>query len=373
MNKQTAASQSHPEDGPKDERYQTEILQKVSRTFALTIPKLPDDLAKAVGNAYLLCRIADTIEDDRAMPAERKHFHARRFVEVVQGQLDAEGFAADLAPKLAEQTPEAEKDLITHTPAVIRVTHSLPRPQQQAMERCVRIMTEGMVRYQEQETLDGVADIQDMGRYCYHVAGVVGEMLTDLFCSHSPEIEARRAELLPLARSFGQGLQMTNILKDIWEDHARGACWLPRNVFADHGFDITRKTMPQTSDPGYVRGIRELIGHAHGHLVNALRYTQTLPRHERGLRIFCLWALGMAVMTLDSIHARPDFTQGNQVKICRRSVKIAYLCSRLFVGFDAILRLLFRLAAWRLPAPRHLSGEEAQEQEAAVPQGSDTP
>jgi len=46
-----------------DEGYQDRILPHVSRTFALTIPQLPPRLRIAVTNAYLLCRIADTIED----------------------------------------------------------------------------------------------------------------------------------------------------------------------------------------------------------------------------------------------------------------------------------------------------------------------
>ena len=46
-----------------DEVYQDQILPHVSRTFALTIPQLPADLRTAVTCAYLLCRIADTIED----------------------------------------------------------------------------------------------------------------------------------------------------------------------------------------------------------------------------------------------------------------------------------------------------------------------
>jgi len=41
--------------------YQEAILPKVSRTFALTIPQLPPALRDVVANAYLLCRIADTI------------------------------------------------------------------------------------------------------------------------------------------------------------------------------------------------------------------------------------------------------------------------------------------------------------------------
>ena len=46
-----------------DEAYQDQILPHVSRTFALTIPQLPAGLRIPVTNAYLLCRIADTIED----------------------------------------------------------------------------------------------------------------------------------------------------------------------------------------------------------------------------------------------------------------------------------------------------------------------
>ena len=53
---------------PADLTYQDEILQGVSRTFALTIPQLPDALEQVVGHAYLLCRIADTIEDDKHLP-----------------------------------------------------------------------------------------------------------------------------------------------------------------------------------------------------------------------------------------------------------------------------------------------------------------
>ena len=56
----------------EDLQYQHRILQQVSRTFALTIPQLPPDLYRLVSNAYLLCRIADTIEDESALSAEEK-------------------------------------------------------------------------------------------------------------------------------------------------------------------------------------------------------------------------------------------------------------------------------------------------------------
>ncbi|MEQ8494776.1 MAG: squalene/phytoene synthase family protein, partial [Gammaproteobacteria bacterium] len=208
-----------------DERFQHHILQGVSRTFALTIPQLPPALYRAVANAYLLCRIADTIEDDAALPFAEKQRYSEQFIDIVEGSGDAEPFATELAPRLASHASAAERELIANTPAVIRITHALNPVQRHAMARCVRVMAEGMVHYQGQETLDGVADQAAMDCYCYYVAGVVGEMLTTLFCDHCASLAARETELMHLAVSFGQGLQMTNILKDVWDDRARGACW----------------------------------------------------------------------------------------------------------------------------------------------------
>jgi len=331
-----------------DFAYQNEILQQVSRTFALTIPQLPEPLCTVVGNAYLLCRIADTIEDDKSMSATQKKQYAELFIEVVKGSENAESFAKTLFPLLSPTATKAEHDLIANTSPVIRITHSFNQRQRAALERCVKIMADGMVMYQDAETLDGVADQKDMDQYCYYVAGVVGEMLTELFCDHSPEIDAHRDEMMKLGVSFGQGLQMTNILKDIWEDHERGACWLPRDVFDKHGVDIRHKAPGRMSE-GFNEGLIDLLGIAHAHVYNALRYTLMIPAKEKGLRRFCLWALGMAVLTLEKIRQQPDFTEGQQVKISRRSVKITIFLTSLFVGQNRILSYLFQFGGRRLP------------------------
>ena len=331
-----------------DDAYQDEILQHVSRTFALTIPELPAPLCRVVGNAYLLCRIADTIEDDKTLPAEAKRDYAERFVKVVEGELDPDRFSADLFPRLSAAASKAEHDLIANIAAVIRITRGFNPRQQAALARCVSIMTAGMAHYQEAETLDGVADLEDLGRYCYHVAGVVGEMLTELFCDYSPALDQHRTTLMQLGVSFGQGLQMTNILKDIWEDHERGACWLPRDVFNKHRVDITKK-IPGQNAPGFEAALTELLGIAHRHIDNALRYSLMIPPEEKGLRRFCLWAAGMAVMTLDKIRQNPNFSRGRQVKISRRSVRLIVVLTGLLAGRDRMLHYLFRFLGRHLP------------------------
>lgn len=334
-----------------DDTFQDHLLQGVSRTFALTIPQLPHALARVVSNAYLLCRIVDTIEDEAHLSAEQKRHFCDQFIKVVAGEASASHFANDLHPLLSEGTLPAERELIRVAPRVITITRGFNANQREALESCVRIMSEGMADFQENSDARGLSHLGEMDRYCYHVAGVVGEMLTKLFCEYSPQIAARREELLGLAVSFGQGLQMTNILKDLWDDRQRGACWLPRDLFDRAGFDLEDLT-PGAYDEGFGEGLTHLIAVAHGHLSNALRYTLLIPPHETGIRNFCLWALGMAVLTLRKINKHKDFNTGQQVKISRNSVKVTVLVTRLTVRNDYMLRSLFHLAGRGLPLVR---------------------
>jgi farnesyl-diphosphate farnesyltransferase len=328
--------------------YQSRMLDQVSRTFALTIPTLPPGLHEVVANAYLLCRIADTIEDDPELEMVDKRRFAEQFVRVLEGELAAMRFSDELYPRLSSRIPAAERELVLNTPRVVRITHSFDERQQAPMRRCVRIMSKGMARFQEGASREGLADMPELDSYCYHVAGVVGEMLTELFCVHDPAIARQRQRLLGLAVSFGQGLQMTNILKDVWEDLARGACWLPRDVFRATGYDLSRLA-PGSSDPGFLCGYDALLAAARGHLANALDYTLAMPAEQTGIRRFCLWALGMAVLTLRRIHASPGFRAGSQVKISRRAVKATMTATNLCVRRDWLLRLMFDAFTRDLP------------------------
>lgn len=328
--------------------YQNQILPGVSRTFALTIPTLPEALRAPVTNAYLLCRIADTIEDDAKLAAADKRAFGRQFLDVLGARMEADEFASRLAPRLAPATLAEERDLIIHVPAVTAVTASLPAAQRDALLRCVAIMSEGMHRYQQQAGLHGLEGRGQLDEYCYFVAGVVGEMLTELFCDYSPAIARRRGELMELAPSFGQGLQMTNILKDIWEDRRRGACWLPQVDFRIGAAGL-RDLLGDLAAPAREQGFRRLVARAHGHLRNALRYTLAIPPGEKGIRRFCLWSLGMAVLTLRNIHRRPEFRCGEEVTISRRSVAAVVRVGGALAGRDRWLRALFALTSIGLP------------------------
>ncbi len=300
----------------------------------------------------MLCRISDTIEDEEALSPSQKRTFSDRWIGVVEGTNAPDAFAMDLAGLLTLSATPHESDLIINIPRVIHITQSFSTAQQKILQRCVNIMADGMALFQENASLNGLNDLEQFNSYCYHVAGVVGEMLTELFCDYSDEVATRKPELFALSSSFGQALQMTNILKDMWEDRNRGACWLPQSIFLAYDFDL-RSLSQHHTDVRFIQGLNELIALAHGHINNALRYILLIPSHETGIRRFCLWALGMALPTLRRIYKKPTFKSGQEVKISRNTVKAIILSTSALARFDIALKSLFSYLGRNLP--RHES------------------
>jgi squalene-hopene cyclase/farnesyl-diphosphate farnesyltransferase len=330
------------------EEYQDYVLPLVSRTFALTIPQLPNPLRRVVANAYLLCRTADTIEDDVRLQAEQKRRYGEALIKVITGELHAEPFAAELGPLLSLQTPKAELDLIRQLSRVIQITHGFNDIEQRAIRQCIRIMSKGMFNFQSGVSLQGLDTLHHMESYCYNVAGVVGEMLTELFCNYSSEIALRRDAMAKLSVSFGIGLQMTNILKDQWEDRPNGVCWLPRDVLARHGVD-TSELKPGCYSTAYTNALNELIGITHAHLRNGLEYMLQIPKNEPGIRRFCYWAIYLAICTLRNIYRKPDFSAATEIKVRRSEVAFMIMRTRLIQPGNSMLKRQLNKVARSIP------------------------
>jgi len=332
----------------EDERYQERVLPLVSRSFALTIPQLSAELRIPVANAYLLCRIADTIEDESALSTAARLKALRRFVRVIREDDRPARFAEELLPQLSRRTSPAERELARNIERVMRVNSRLHAAQRCAIESCVRVMCEGMHRFQRTGGLQGLPHMRALDEYCYVVAGVVGELLTELFCEYSPKIAQRREQLHALDASFGQALQLTNILKDIWEDRGEGACWLPQDIFSRHDIDIAALS-PLYRDGDFADALSELIGVAHAHLRNALSYTLLIPTGESGIRRFCLWAIGLALLTLRNLQRKPYFTSSKQVKVSHWGLIATQLLTSALARHDWALSKLFQWASRGLP------------------------
>ena len=338
------------ETASDDARVHESMLEGVSRTFAFTIPQLPEQLRETVTNAYLLCRIADTIEDDPILDSDAKDGFHGAFLEALESGRGTEVFARECSSRLGPDTLAAERELISECSRVIRVTHSLDPHQRHAIQTCVSTMSSGMADFERRRSLDGLDHVAELERYCYFVAGVVGEMLTEFFCHHSPEIDRQRDRLEARAVSFGLALQMTNILKDVWDDYENGVCWLPREVFGRHGYDLS-ELQPHHNGNGaaFAASMRHMVGIAHAHLREALEYTLVIPSHETGIRRFLIWAALLAASTLRKISNDPLFSAGTEVKVSRRTVAGIVGLSNAFIRSNTGLAGLFNVAARGLP------------------------
>ncbi|EQD56062.1 Squalene/phytoene synthase, partial [mine drainage metagenome] len=225
-------------------------------------------------------------------------------------------------------TLEAERDLVHRLPLVLQVTNALTLVQRTAIVNCLNVMSHGMYEFQSRASLRGLDTLHDLDRYCYCVAGVVGEMLTELFIDFEPALAEHRSAMMRLAVQFGQGLQMTNILKDQWEDRNHGVCWLPQDVFARHGMRLI-ELQPGQQNEHYGEALSELIGIAHAHVRHALEYTLLIPARHSGMRRFCMLSIGLAVLTLRNLHENPGFSSGTQVKVSHTAVALTVMLTKL--------------------------------------------
>lgn len=345
---------------PAQRALQAELLQRVSRTFALTIPKLETPLADVVGNGYLLCRLVDTIEDELppTSGADERHAYFARFSAILDDPRsgDATALSSELGAVLRAEAPEGERLLVARLGDVVAMTARFDDVERASLARCVRTMGDGMHAFESGATpTAGLADVAELEHYCYHVAGVVGEMLTTLFCHHSRAIDAERDALVPLAVPFGYGLQLTNILKDVWDDHERGVCWLPREVFGKGDTDLRALFTEAVAGAPEANaildaGIGKLIGLCRGWLDDAVRYVSTLPQSEHGVRVFCLWSVSMAVLTLRKVQARRSRGIASGAKITRNSVRVSLALSDLCARSDLLLHAVHLLGSQGLPA-----------------------
>ena len=310
-----------------DELYQRAILESVSRTFALTIPLLPANLEKVVGNTYLLCRIVDTIEDAVCIDPKTKQVLSTLFVKTVLDPSYSEEFVKESLMALLNHPNHDEKDLIKNIPRVLRVLQSFDEKQRHAVAQCVQIMSEGMSYFHVRQNQAGLEDLKEFEKYCYVVAGVVGEMLTTVFALHSAAFAKAISGKESLAIAFGQALQMTNILKDSPEDQLRGVSWKPKGV-------------DQT----------ELLVIAHQKLEDSLRYIYCIPKSEPGIRQFCFLAFGLAVLTLRQIARRHQFQESAEVKLTRAQVSRFYIFTKIAVHSNFVMGLFFRLQSGALKA-----------------------
>lgn len=319
-------------------------LGKVSRTFAVNIRALRGSAYRAVLIAYLLCRMADTIEDDPEIPPALKIEKLSRYASLFPPARNFEENYVSFLDGLPFREGDDEIILLHSGKRVLREFVKLPEDLVAIVSTRVREMADGMARFQERVANGGVSflrDEEDLRKYCYFVAGTVGIMLTGIFTRNTSRISpAARRILEDKSVSFGLGLQITNIARDFFGDQKRGWCYIPRSFFPEPPALPMDLSSP-ANRASLMEAHRRLVYMAVGCLDDALEYTLTLPRSLFRFRLFCLWPLFMAIESLGRIGGKGDFFAGRPVKITREDVKRIVRNTSLAVFSNRILRFMY--------------------------------
>lgn len=262
-----------------------QLLIDTSRTFALAIPLLPEPTRREVTISYLLFRVADTFEDAASWPRPLRIEALERFGELLEGPTSE---AAEASRRWSQEVPCEQpgyRELLAELPYVLDSFFALSPEAVRLIREHTRRTARGMAGFVASITEAGelrLEDVSGLREYCYVVAGIVGELLTELFLLGRPGLAPSAARLRERARAFGEGLQLVNILKDSASDAVQGRLYLPEKVERSVVMDLARRDLEEARE--YVRILQEAGA-------------------ERGLVAFNALPVELAYATLDRIEA----------------------------------------------------------------------
>jgi len=315
------------ENAPSADRaWAFEAVRDVSRTFALTVDLLEEPVSSWVCTGYLLCRIADTIEDDPSIPPRRRAAILETYAAALdpEADVDVEAFTNAVEPARPDD-PGADWAVVERADRAVNVFESFDPAVQDAMRSVVREMATGMAEFLRRHADSGglrLETVEELEEYCWYVAGTVGELFTNLLGCHTTEPDPDPED----ARSFALLLQLVNIAKDVRADReTENNVYLPGEWLAAEGVSHAAVGDPD-STAAVTRVVERVVDHAADHAAGARRYLATLPENEVGL----LRSMGLpyllALGTIRELRGRATeaVTHTDAVKLDRDEVEALY-------------------------------------------------
>lgn len=201
FNSNILREKTHIDSSRLDEAYQhcRQITRFHSRTFYVASGLMPAEKKRATRALYAFCRITDDIVDNASSELERLD-KLSQWQNAVMG----DGNSVDDLAELAW--------------ADTQVRYSIPHGYAQQLINGVS----------QDFTQNRYATFGDLAEYSYGVASTVG-----LMAMHITGFSGEEA--IPYAIKLGVALQLTNILRDVAEDWARGRIYLPQDELREFG------------------------------------------------------------------------------------------------------------------------------------------
>jgi len=214
-------------------RYCERLTRKSRSNFYYAFLFLSRDKREAIYAVYALCRSVDDVADGNASVGEK------------QRQLDEWRRELD---RCYEGRP-------SH-PITLKLAQSLQRfhiPKEHFEELIAGVEMD--LTHHRYRTF------RELYEYCYRVAGVVGLICIEIFGYRNPKVK-------DYAINLGVALQLTNIMRDLRVDAARGRIYLPLEDLAHFGYG-EEELLQGTYTPAFLELMRFTGARARQYFQNA--------------------------------------------------------------------------------------------------------
>lgn len=262
-------------------------LERVSRSFSLCIQELSDKLLPPIAINYLLCRVLDTYEDCQ----ENLEYKIKQ-IEIFLQSLEPGATEKHLDQlDIPQGIPTSEVSLLEEFPILLSEYRKLDIESQKVLYSEISKMAHGMKEFlvlcEKMGSELSLSSVSELNRYCYFVAGVVGEGLTELVQNYLRKLNVPISEDLNFSNSiaFGLFLQKINILKDRKDDLDRGFSYYQNEA------DVYLSLLPD--------------------IRSSVSYLKSIPDELSDYRIFCGFSfflgLGFLLTRLNpQFYSRPS-------------------------------------------------------------------
>jgi farnesyl-diphosphate farnesyltransferase len=314
------------------------ILASVSRSFCLSIKVLPAKLREPLGLAYLLARTADTIADTADVAAGLRLRHLQAFSTMINSGANLEKILV-LQREITPPDP-AERTLLEKMEQCLEWLDAQPEADRadivSVLEKIIHGQSLDLLSFPGRESPQALRTATELDEYTYLVAGCVGEFWTRICCRHLKRCAQIEEEpLCALGVSFGKGLQLVNILRDMPADLRAGRCYLPADELKSAG--VEPPAVMQSADavrPVFETWLRKAIAHLDG----GFQYIEALL-HWR-VRFACILPWAIALRTLALLSQKFPLTTSERVKISRPEVRSLMFQAILGASSNKLLHLM---------------------------------
>lgn len=191
-----------------------EIAKREAKNFYYAFRVLPRHKSDAMCAIYAFMRRADDLADDESISIEQRRIAMAQWVQCWRDARD--GAPTDDAVFVALN--DAQRRFLIHDRLLEELVQGTTMDLQPQPGNAGDVQT--------------FATFDDLYRYCYLVASVVGLVCIRVFGYTDPRAEK-------LAEETGVAFQLTNILRDVKEDAERGRIYIPLDLMAQ--FQVTEE------------------------------------------------------------------------------------------------------------------------------------